>query len=363
MIREFNILFQVALKHGFYAGGKCRNMVLEPTASTAGLMNRYELKWKADAKGYFLAYGREVTRPIPLAFAAKPLCLRFLLNCSDPYFFNITAIPFFKINKEILYFNNLSTTVPGDQPSSLSQSEKVNGTDVLPVYGSMFNIDFPAGNIMVLRNIHNQEVPEFIGQDGKKIDWIKRSEEPSLPDQFQITGVLSPGKYAMDTGQEPLKWFYYSPERLTPGTLGIVEIYIGESDNNMVPAPDRDEATAALAKWFGISFEPRSTLWRYYLMNSKDNKAELQPSEVTDGKSKLAFTIGPPQILRNGDSAIPVVSDTPITLLEQQVIRPQLKLVKKDEGVNLPTPDWQQITPEGKQNDQHVYSDMYIYIH
>ncbi len=181
MIRHFTELFRITLPHGFYADGRGKDFVLSPSVATQQIMQKHDLRWGQKQDEFIMLYAREADTAPKLAQLDLPEVLRFFIQSTDPYFFNITKIPIFRSDAELLYFNNLTIEVDNDQAISLSQAAKVSKNDLLPVRASSFVFESPTGAILALHDVHNQVLVANDTQSTTEPTWIAlgQTERPN----------------------------------------------------------------------------------------------------------------------------------------------------------------------------------------
>ena len=391
MIKQYNDLFRIALRHTFYADGIAKDVLLAPTPATLRLMERYDLRWGQDAGGYVLVFGREATNPPRLSWLGEPVALRFFLRSQHPYFLNITKLSFFQPGRQALYFDNLRASGASGQPSPLGANATAGDADLLPVYQDLFEYVTPDGHILSLRDARNRvlataaEAEQAVSGDnisnspGKETLGLPERRQPvwaplddaAGPNRFRINlNEFPPGKYGLETGPGQIHWFYYGGQELRPADLGVVDLYLGTASVSMVAPPPANGGTPAPVRQFQIAFEARATRWRYFLINR--NRLAFDHIEVNDGKAALGFQVMESRPLPGGvETAIPLLSDAAFPLQERPELKYKLKLSKNNGNgasngipitLDLPSPDWRRITPEGRGESQQVYSDMYIYL-
>lgn len=152
----------------------------------------------------------------------------------------------------------------------------------------------------------------------------------------------------------------YVIQEVIPEHLGIVDLQLNLASGNTS---------------FEISLSPRSTIWRYWLVNRNDTAFdEIEVREIRSN-NPLPFLLGSPRTLANGEPAIPLVlqhnhpnSATGQVCSERHQLQPVLHVTQKQNGnatkkivMNLPTPDYRQINTESTDSGLQLFSDMYVY--
>ncbi len=307
MLTHYRTLFHVSLRHAFYEDKLAKDLVLEPTPTTRRLMRQYDLLAKTDGSTFRLIYGTVADQSPILAFIQGTLQLRFVLRNNNPFFLNITQLPFFNTNSKRLYFHNLGKTVSEGAEAALSVRPTVGEEDLLP------------SNDKILVTVPDNE---------------EMQERP-----------------------------------LQPSDLGLVDFHIGHEGDTSSAPPSADPTVIRQETRYFLSFEARSTKWRYHIVNK--SQLNYDRMDVSDGRAPMVFTAGTPRLLRGADyEATPLLSDAVLLLQERQPLKPKLKLSAQNGNgvstelftIDLPTPDWKRISAEDPSDTLQVYSDMYVYL-
>lgn len=167
------------------------------------------------------------------------------------------------------------------------------------------------------------------------------------------------------TSPEPPEFQGYQPpehiiREISPVHLGLVDLHLN-------PAAEETD--------FIIALKPRNTTWRYWLVNRENGFMEDVEVLEKENNTLIAFQTGFPRTLANGDHAVPLVlnsnneSSSPGQVCsERPAIRPVLHCTLKQNGgksrkvvMNLPAPDYRQITTESTDSGLQLFSDMYVY--
>lgn len=308
MLTQYRTLFHVSLRHAFYEDKLAKDLVLEPTPRTRQLMRQYDLLAKTDGSTFRLIYGTGAGQSPTLALTQGTIQLRFVLRNNNPFFLNITNLPFFNTYSKRLYFHNVGKTHTAGAEAALSVRSTVGEEDLLP------------SNDKIL---------------------------VTVPDHEEIQ-------------EHPLQ----------ASDLGLVDFHIGLEGDASIAPPSADPTVIRQETRYSLSFEARSTRWRYHIVN----KSQLiyDRMDVSDGRNSMAFTAGIPRTLNGADhEATPLLSDAVLLLQERQPLKPKLKLSAQNgngestelfKPIDLPTPDWKRISAEDPSDTLQVYSDMYVYL-
>jgi hypothetical protein len=370
MIRHFVDWFSVQLHHGYYADGKLKALSLTPSSSTNHLMRQYELVWGSQRGVFSMKYATKDRRSSTLELLQGAQILRFYIRCGDPYFNNITQIPFFNPTSKILYLSNVKSNSSEASTTVLSAETKVGAQDLLPVRNTRFDFEAPDGVILSLRDAQNQIVP-LGALPESPLPWTlaNPTEQPHL---FQVNLDGFPaGKYGLELQPDHISWFFLQDSERQLDCIGVVDILVNYEQKGLnLPDPNDPEVLANMP--FLVSFEARKLPWRYVLINrSKIPYDELMVFNV----EASSFTFQKAALFRNEETIV-CYSDQPLALQEQQTLKPKLKVIKQNGNlsfnpgpliVDLPTPDVKILARKDSEKNQtaeepEVYSNMYIYL-
>ena len=386
-MKQFFPLFRIALEHRFYLDNSAKGLMLDPTPSTLSLLRRYDLRWRAEGNVYRLYYGKEDGRAALLAYMEQPLALRFVLRSENPYFLNITDIPFPKTRLEKFYFHNLYHSVQEQGATSLAKGDSANHQDLL---NELTGLQPVSNNNGAPSPTAAAQLPELLSEliEHRPADvqaTLLKQDRPLRGEQ----PVDDPLQEVMDKWPAEAKAAFLEASRqhsallgafvgLHPADLGIVDIHFGQKDPNKIPPPP-DEGPAVERTYY-LRFEARQTHWRYYIVDKKpetddllgNSPADFERMRLFDGPQPDGFEKSEPRLLNGpGQTAVPIYFKTPVPLRERSDLKPKLEIFKKNGGngangkpltIQLPTPDWRRITPEIQGPEQQVFSDMYVYL-
>lgn len=366
MTKKYQELFSINLLHHFYSNGQAQDLSLNPDAETQQVLRMYDLIWRKGSEGqYALFFGAESGKTVNLALLGdQSISLRFVLQNANPYFFNFTRLDIDKSNSHKLYFSNIDP-FPGKGTDGivLSKQASAGDDDLFPVVTSVFNFKSPDSAILSVRDGSGAVLPTE-NSDTPSAYWALSAGNEA--DVFQVDlRDFPPGKFAVETAPDKLHWFYVDGTNALVGKHGIIELHVGNSNEQMIPLPSPDADTTYPASRFSIQFETRATRWRYFLI--QNSKIEFDRMEIVDGDNPMAFKIAdePKPLPGSTQTAVSIVLENALPLQERPRIKPKLKLISSQEDpilIDLPVPDHRQIRPEGVAGDRQFYSDMYIYL-
>ena len=297
-------------------------------------MRRYDLLLRKEGSTYIIMFGREDWKSSSLAQIRRAVGLRFVLKSEDPYFLNITEIPFFKWSEERFYFHNLH--LPEGTEHYLSHRSTVGAADLVP----------PA------------QLPCELIQGMSDVPLTLRLQESPKP--------------IMTLGQEPppepvmCKWEDFG---VTPGNLGIVDIYVGRTD--MMLRPPSGMSVLEQVPTYQLHFQARATRWRYHLINQGGSLPEVT-QVLADGKKILDLEDEGTRSLQTTNQTARVFSlKEALTLEERPKQRLKLQYTLKNEperpngstgSVDLPVPDGRKISPLMESSEILIFSDIFVYL-
>jgi hypothetical protein len=346
---QYYSLFKLAVLHNYYAEQPSNDFKLEPTEDTLAIIKKLNLIFKEVNGEYFILYDPdkidgflgEVERKQNIKFT-------FLLNCSNPYFVNITEIPV-EGRSEFFYFSNQHTNHIGEN-TYLHHSEFAGKADKVFVESNieisgdgkkkLVELKDDAGNIILTKNIESEE-------------------------KFYISNKNVPlGKYHLFVNGNFQRAFILFSNVPLKRPIGIVEFsFAGKIREEFIQGVKQNEIPFYNYK---ISFTSRSTFWKYFLVGKYNSN--LKNTTIDSGDDKVKFK-GPQEVkLHNGTDAIMFVCDGALPLKQIQEHRFQLKNVKA--GVlngktimdRLPLPSPEIIKPESKDENSIIFSEIIVNI-
>lgn len=322
--------------HNFHVGGLGQGLTLELVPETRALMRINDLLLRKVGTEYHVLYGRESWRASNLAQIKTAIGLRFILKSENPGFLNITELPLDRWHEERLYFHNLR--LPEGDIHFLSQNNTIGAADLAPP------ARLPCDIVRGLSDLPLTLLP----QDPPKPIFSLGLAPPDIPCSWADFGV-------------------------SPGDLGIVDIFIGRAA--MMLNPPVDMAAPAVVPNYRLHFEARHTRWRYYLMNQEGPLPETV--QITDPNSTPESN--PLALEDEGTRTLPGTGQTarifslkePAALAErpdrrlklQYTLPPDPARTNGNNGsIDLPVPNGQKISPQMDSAGMSVFSDLFIYL-
>jgi hypothetical protein len=343
---SYKNLFSIQCLHGYYSRGKSADLRFEPTAECMNLIKNYGLAFRPNPTGFRLAYQSEEGVKHLLEMIREPLTFSFVLRNINPYFINITEIPF-SDSETVFYFNNRDLKVKNDE-KALNQAEIVTEADQVRMVSPGFSFPleaFPLKGKADVEDITGQTVHSF-------------AYENPPGDLLQVDMRKEPfGLYQLKLNKKPALRFYTSNLPAIK-CFGIMEIQFGDLPSK---AGQLRLNGKLQEQEFVIRFGPRATTWKYFVV-SRENAFDQY--EVVNGSKKGLFSKAKPVTLATGDAAILLQSEKPISFQEFSREKYKLKLTRKGDpaemSLDLPSPDTSVIKPDP--GTGAIYSEMYIYV-
>lgn len=299
MTKGYNLLFSVTLQHAFFTSGAAQNLVLEPVGPTTAFMRRNDVHAKMDGAELIVFYGKEAGLAPALAYAQGRNSLFFALRCQNPYFFNITDIPFYHTQTHRLYATNISKTPDPGGATSLTLSETAAEADLLPNTAPVFNELQIPDTILGLVEIAIGRQPGLVPLP---------AADPQAP-PVDVTRF----KLAFQSRKANWRYLVVNKSQLK---IEQYEVFDGRTQ---LPF---QQGTPRLLHGTDHLALPLSSVSTYAIQERSPLRPKLKIS-AAEGNS----------INRNASTVI-----------------------------DLPTPDWRRIVPETVDGKQLVFADMYVFL-
>lgn len=364
IIIKYGILFEVEVRHAYYAETCAQDFEIEPTPECAEMLSRLGFVFRKSNCG-FKIFVQVVPETNPAQVANPPghgsLKFSFMMLLRNSYFGNISGIAAYKPSYQIFYFSNLYEDIEagrrylGDQvdgtrvgnPLNFIKTEVLNYKFPNPVNSASFTLEDVFGNNYQL------EKPEFSFPN-------PADETSSFQHNLGAIPGMKSGRFLMTDNQAGSQAFYYNPALFGKDIFGIIEIFTNTNDftnpqNNLVPETYRFIENDALSGKgnYTVGFEASQIKWMYVCRKNQDNTG--------NGISVDMLTVEGPVVFSKsgGDDIIErrILSDDPIPASDQQV-----NVILKHNGIkirDLPNPAMGSAL---KTENNEIYYEMYIYV-
>ncbi len=299
MTKGYNLLFSVTLQHAYYASGTAQDLVLEPVGPTAAFMRRNDVHAKMDGANLIVFYGKEAGLAPALAYLQGRNSLFFALRSQNPYFFNITDIPFFHSQTHRLYATNISKTPDSSGTTSLTLTDFAGEADLLPNTAPVFKELQIPDTILGLVEI-------AIGRQAGLVP---------LPSADPQANPVEVSRFNLTFESRKANWRYLVVNK-SQLKIEQMEVLDGRTQLSF------QQGTPRLLHGTDHLALPLSSVSTYAIQERSPLRPKLKISSA-EGSS---------------------ISRTASTMID------------------LPTPDWRRIVPEMVDGKQLVFADMYVFL-
>ncbi|MGB1204923.1 MAG: hypothetical protein ACPG5B_04705 [Chitinophagales bacterium] len=356
---QYKTLFTISFLHDYFADGKLKKMIIEPTIKTRKTLNQHRLIYKvSDNQLSVIAQSNDTKPTIKFSDFFK---LTFTLKITEPYFYNYTNVSFKNFRDTAFYFsntnnNNFQDTLNLSQVIETYQAEKIYHLGSLVSYkGIIFEAIMEAANTIPKKNSKNWQKIE------QNIQYVTSNDKVSLAAAPNYSAVANRHIKLLDYAKDTYLEHYH---RLEPA-IGLClikneqaeakRVYIDAHINQQRPVGiveimHRADISADYAlldkngdiayKHFVVRFKNRSTIWRYLV---RGQQAEM----LEDVSKKYIF---------NKISNSEFVSQTPIPLSQKPHSHLELELENLQKVRKLPNPSPLRINPINNK----IYSNIYL---
>lgn len=281
----------------------------------------------------------------------KAFKLRFYLEITDSNFLNYSDLEA-DFRDQVFCFTNKNREKK-DRETALSDETNASAKDRFKLTGDSYvypiqEDDQSAG--FSLRNSLDETVQEF-------------SEDEVRDSKLHLNLTDQPaGLYKLWKQDEAVLSIYKDAKLFWKPVFGVIEVFLFD-DSGVSGVLNGQEK----AKTFTLQFGARSTIWRYYIIPKYSSSASLnvEQMQILNGRNgeSISFINKGQQRLSDGKEAMVFDSETPILLRDKTDQKYQLKsadgkvLIKR-----LPTPSTHFIHTQTETDQQHFYSEMYVYL-
>jgi hypothetical protein len=359
-IVSYKRLFEVNLKHTFYASGFTPDIEVTPVPETARLFTDSKVLSRKTPSGMLTLFRDagtgpfiEIDTPVTFLFAVS-----FSQLANRMEFLNFTDLSIagpieYSREKPFLFSNGGNISTNPASPQALAYSF-LNG-----LRPSVFAYQFPflAGSSTETGTI---DIQDSAGNslDGFPVSNIKPND--SLQYIFSVNMIGLPGgKYSIITSDTtpngPVTEVYYIDNTLAQRNdiLGFMELTYNTAN-------DLYNATT----YFDMQFVRRNTLWKYYIVNKSGNvvlnttSIAWPSSPPSPYPATINFGAGISGPLINGSQSWIFISDNPIPFYETSLANVSLL-----QGSNPLQEDLPNSTREGVVSDDNPFtSDIFVFV-
>lgn len=299
MTKDYNLLLSISLRHAYYSNSSAAGLSLEPLGRTAALLRRNDAHVRMDGDRLIVFYGTEAGKRPFLAYLPGKQSLYFSLISKDPYFFNITEIPFFHPQSQRLYASNIGKTAGTDGFTRLSVGENVDGRDVLDHDKPVFKeLNLPA-NILGLVEI-------VIGREPGLLP-LPSADPAALPPEEV--------RFSLDFEARKVNWRYLIVNK---SQLNFEQMEVLDGRNLL----EFQQGEPRLLRGTNYMAVPIASVDSYAIQEQSAFRPKLRLSPAGgNGLNRNAYTL-----------------------------------------VDLPVPDGHRVVPEMVNGAQQVFADMYVFL-
>ena len=226
-------LFSLLVRHEYFGGGPGPDLVVEPDADTARLMQGHRMRLRQQTGGAALFVGIRNRVPgdgktgeqvVRQALAKQPL--RFLLTVREPLFYQYTALdPSASPDASVAVFNNLKIFKDQIQDDGM-RLDRPGDLEIMPVRGTepgtYVSLDRPAAEVFGIVTVHLGETAMPPVQTGMKAVTIGERQEPA---------------YIIDLPARKARWRYLVAGADEGAEIKATDIASGNSIYFNAPAP------------------------------------------------------------------------------------------------------------------------------
>ena len=346
---KYKQLFDLDIRHSFYASGRSGDLEVRPTAACNTLLNSYGLKFlPGDTGGKVFAKvdttgGKDILKS-PLPEGSR---FTFLLRLKRPAFENYTLLNLTRAKKQRYYFSNLVSNLAADSSPLLladTTAKVVSDADLLTFESGAFSFTETSAAASLDGELRFTDSGEVFGQQLSKHQGVFNFS-------YDLGSSLS-GRAAFSIDGAPRASMYVTNSREYADIFGVIEIFYKSSLPATYQFQQADNSVKT--KFYKVAFANRSTKWRYIIAN-KFNEAVTGVFVAKTNGTPITFTAqtgAPPGVFI-------VASASPVPLKEEPVSG--IKLSDQANKVliaNLPNPPLNLVKQEGAD----IFSDILITI-
>lgn len=341
MQQTYQYLLSLEFKHNYFKDGLFKPLQISIDTETQRLCKNLSLIIKPFTGGVHLL----TSNPELLNDTSLQIPLRIFLECNDPYYINYSDLIDYNPADNLLYFSNLETHLNVEE--TLLHTEKYVGKKEVAL---MTNGRFTIKNS---NQANDYNFKDSLGNDIS--NQIRRL--PNLNEEYTdfVVDILPEGLIQVFSNREVKQLVYYSPKTNWKRPFGVIELF-------MPQLYKQSNGSAPLN--FGLNFNSRSTIWKYFLVNPVYKK--FTDLSIIKNKEQV-FKPKEKEIVQDSEAFV-FESKEPIALLEFS--SDQYQLVDKFDTVRkmsdqvvikaLPRASVEQLYRAKSTSNESLYSHIYL---
>ena len=365
MVKQYSPLLGLTIKHSYYRDGLSRDFRLSPSPVTAAVLSKLDIRTSANASGLELYWGYEMQDDIArgaLKAHTEDLVLTFLLESTNPIFFNFTDLTFPQSAQHKYYYQAHYSASDDPTPTILEGHE----VEMFPTPG-VLSFTPPDGAVDL-----EAELVNLAGQP-LGADTITKNDSGKVQYPIVLSAADDWGQYrikctdlatATSTASDVV---HILPDQFLMRCFGLVQIIIPAAEIRLLSPPSASSLAENYPQ-FAIEFDKRSTYWRYNIIN-RNNLAFDRLQLIADGQEVGVRSMREKE-LADGSKATELTLQHMLPLEEVPTTKIKLRLLQDTPAgetkalheVSLPVPDAHRIYPERSGGDLIIYSDIFIYL-
>ncbi|MTI89281.1 MAG: hypothetical protein FH748_15100 [Balneolaceae bacterium] len=342
-------LIGIEVDHEYFGDNFFSAFKIVADKETKKLLHNYGLQVKKRPKGIYIAWDKENEAFSTLNVEDQKIFkLSFYLEISDPFFQNYTQLDSNTPNG-VFCFSNAGTE-GADHRYFLGRSQYASLEDYCILAGDSFMYE--------REDSGSAETYTIVNHLGESVSEIQITEnQKKVP--LKLTDLPN-GVYALRKQENDLLNFYKDASLFWKPVFGVIELYPFDETTGIT---DLLNGTISGFTTYILSFKARSTIWRYYIIPK--HRSGVDDVKISNGRNggPISFIKKGHQRLSDGSEAVVFDSESAIRLEQSTVNMYQLKSGTGTTLINaLPTPSVNFINAKKEHNQQHFYSEMYVYL-
>jgi len=302
---QYRPMFNIALEHDFFRGGKFPGISLKPTAESQKLMHNANLVTRARHDGLTIFYDADYLDTLKLYAedADEPLKLNFECDAEEQNFHNFTNASLFSVNKTLFFdSNNTDSSFIGKK--YLHKHEYASSDDLVE------NFSVPTA----LREQHDSVMKFsadrallFTPDQTKENPVGKVPLDPADVEQCQSIAKGIANHSSMQSSKQP--------------SVGLISIQVSSGELD-----ELSSGSLTTYNDYHIKFQARETHWKYFLVG----EANREGAFIKDVKSEIEFDDLGEEQLADGRFAHVFLSRQAMPLVERAKPKFQLQIMKNN---------------------------------